>query len=245
MTVAALQILAYAQRYVGLPYIMGAEADLDPNGPDPEALDCSELIQVACSRNGVTMPDGHWNQWALCRHEGTLIPVEEAVETAGALLFFYDGTTEGHVAFSQGDGTTFEARGKNWGVGSWQARRGFFNYGALIPGVLYGISPDEFNPTSTPTEEDPFMTFTAQELAKAIVQEFMDHEEVLEDGKSYRMGNIIGFGNNIGNSTVKALGELDADFDRAEARESAEDAQEAQREAQRQVSNPPTSTAQL
>ena len=206
MTVTGEQILAFAiKSYDGLPYVLGAEADIDPEGgfDDPTALDCSELIQVSCTRMGINMPDGHWNQWRVCRDAGTLIPVDQAIATPGALLFHYDGTTEGHVGFSRGDGTTFEARGRAWGTGSWSAYRGdFFNYGALIPGVLYP------NPDYQPEDEDD-MAFTAEELAKAIVKEFMEYPIPLEDGKTHQMQNVIGYGNNIGNATVAALQQLE------------------------------------
>lgn len=209
---SGIDILAFAEaNYSGLPYVLGAEADIDPDGgfDDPSALDCSELIQVSCSRLGVAMPDGHWVQWMLCRNAGTLIPVDQAIATAGALLFSYDGTTQGHVAFSRGDGTTFEARGRAWGTGSWSAHRGgFFNYGALIPGATYP-NPD-YQPED---EEDPLMAFTAEELAKAIVKEFMEYPIPLEDGKTHQMQNVIGYGNNLGNATLAELKDIDDSID--------------------------------
>lgn len=235
----AQQLLDLAYTFAGLPYVMGAEADLNPDGPQPSALDCSELTQVVCSRLGISMPDGHWNQWRLCKSAGTLISVEDAINTPGALLFFYDGTTEGHVAFSRGDGTTFEARGRDWGVGSWSARRNFFNYGALVPGVLYPVP--NFQPEHQPTEEDPFMALTDEDIERLgasigrhTAKFIMDEPVLLADGIERPLRNVIGFSNNIGNDTVAALHEVDADLDRAEAREAAEDA------ATRQAFSPPS-----
>lgn len=203
---SGIDILAFAEaNYSGLPYVLGAEADIDPDGgfDDPSALDCSELIQVSCTRLGVHMPDGHWVQWMLCRNAGTLIPVDQAIATPGALLFSYDGTPDGHVAFSRGDGTTFEARGRAWGTGSWSAYRGdFFNYGALIPGATYP------NPDYQPEDEDD-MAFTADELADAIVRKLMEWPIPLEDGNSHQLQNVLGYQNNIGNDTVELLTELD------------------------------------
>lgn len=143
-------VVATAIRATGLPYVMGAEADL---GTDelPEAFDCSELVQWACARNGVGILDGHWLQWKWCAAQGTLIPVEQAIDTPGALLFVYDGTTTGHVAFSRGDGTTMEARGARWGCGSWPTEGRGWTHGALIPDVDYeehpmaGMTDDEMD----------------------------------------------------------------------------------------------------
>lgn len=136
----ASDVLAVARRATGLPYVMGAEADL---GSDdlPPAFDCSELVQWACARSGVGLVDGHWLQWKWCASQDTLISVDEAIATEGALLFVYDGTTEGHVAFSCGDGSTMEARGRAWGCGSWPTEGRYWTHGALIPGVDYEELP--------------------------------------------------------------------------------------------------------
>jgi hypothetical protein len=148
----ASQILAFAERATGLPYVMGAEADL--NSDDlPPAFDCSELVQWACVRNGIDCPDGHWIQVEWCAHNETLCSIEQAIATPGALLFVYDGTPVGHVAFSRGDGTTMEARGAAWGCGSWSVENRGWTRAALIPGVDY-----------TPPEAD----MTLQELAHSF-----------------------------------------------------------------------------
>lgn len=126
-------LVAAAMKYQGLPYVMGAEGDLDAGFQPVWALDCSELVQVACADLEVTVPDGHWNQWQHC----LLISVDAAINTAGALLFVYDGTTAGHVAISRGDGTTIEARGRAWGVGVFDARNRTWTHGGLIPELDY------------------------------------------------------------------------------------------------------------
>lgn len=149
----ALEIVATAMRATGLPYVLGAEADL---GSDtlPAAFDCSELVQWACHRNGITdCPDGHWIQIEWCVRHGLQIDVADGIGTLGALLFIYDGTPNGHVAFSLGNGMTIEARGRAWGCGSWSAH-GRFNRAALIPGVDY--SPLVLPPPPAPPE-DPAM----------------------------------------------------------------------------------------
>lgn len=150
----ASTIVAFAQRATGLQYILGAEVDLDSDEL-PDAFDCSELVQWACVRNGVHMPDGHWIQLEYCVSAGLQIDVDEAIATEGALLFIYDGTPNGHVAFSRGDGTTMEARGRAWGCGSWGAARRF-NRAARIPNVDYSplVLPP---PPPPPRGEDPNM----------------------------------------------------------------------------------------
>lgn len=125
----------------GKPYIFGTEAS--PLDPDPEAFDCSELVEYSASRTGIKpkVPDGAYYQWQHTRNHGLAIPVKEGIHTYGALLFIGDGTGVGrdaitHVAISLGNGTTIEARGARWGVGVWSAERGF-NYAGRIPGLDY------------------------------------------------------------------------------------------------------------
>ena len=110
-------------------YVFGAETRL--NDSNPHTFDCSELVQWAAHQAGVTIPDGSANQLAHVRQHGTQISVEEALRTPGALLF-----RPGHVAISLGDGRTIEARGRNYGVGVFNAR-GRFTSAGLIPGMRY------------------------------------------------------------------------------------------------------------
>ena len=110
-------------------YIYGAETNL--NDADPDTFDCSELVQWAAARSGVTVPDGSANQLAHCRKNGTEISVEQAMRTPGALLF-----RKGHVAISLGNGKTIEAKGRKYGVGVFNAS-GRFTSGGLIPGMKY------------------------------------------------------------------------------------------------------------
>lgn len=140
---------AIAQR--GDRYVFGAEAS--PLDPDPKAFDCSELVEWASARAGVTpkVPDGAYNQWLHCRLQKTELTVTAALALRGALLFVGDGTGVGrqaitHVAISLGDGTTVEARGRLWGVGTWATKGRTWNYGARIPGVDYSPAPIEENP---------------------------------------------------------------------------------------------------
>ncbi len=142
---AAHQFLDAALAQTGDSYVFGAEAQADD--PNPTTFDCSELTQWAASRVGINLPDGSWHQYLQLKEAGAVIPVDQAVHTPGALLFRFDAEpTEGgarpgeaHVAISLGDGTTIEARGRAYGVGSWDAGNRF-TYAAIIPGL--GDTPD-------------------------------------------------------------------------------------------------------
>ncbi len=117
-------------------YVYGAEASL--SDPDPDVFDCSELVQWACARVGVVFPDGSQNQEAACRAANQIIPIPRAVKTQGALLF-RRRPDAAHVAVSLGNGTTIEARGSAYGVGSWDAVQGRdWTAAGLIPGMIYG-----------------------------------------------------------------------------------------------------------
>jgi cell wall-associated NlpC family hydrolase len=120
----------------GRPYIYGYEDDLED--PHPKAADCSELVQWTCYQCGVypIVPDGAIYQYRHCKNYDTLIDVEEAIRTVGALLFVIDGDHH-HVAFSQGNGLTMECRGRKYGCGQFDANRPGWTHGALVPGVKY------------------------------------------------------------------------------------------------------------
>lgn len=164
-------VLLFAIAQEGKPYLMGAEADAAD--PDPPMFDCSELVQWACARAEVVpvMPDGAFWQYRHCAQAGTLISVDEGIDTRGALLFrvvsagppsHFDDVP--HVAMSAGDGMTVEARGHAWGIGSWGSP-GRFQAAALIPGVDY--SPSQHQLTPEQAEElmppSPALVVTATE----------------------------------------------------------------------------------
>ncbi len=154
-------VLLTALGQTGDPYIFGVEASaLDP---DPDGFDCSELVEWSCHRSGIAdCPDGAFNQWrwSILRR----LSVDVGMQTRGALLFVGDGTGTGrdaitHVAWSLGNGTTIEARGAKWGVGTWPSV-GRFDFAARIPGATYSpLAPPPPKPTPIPSEEDDAMTF--------------------------------------------------------------------------------------
>jgi cell wall-associated NlpC family hydrolase len=135
-------------------YIFGTETKL--GDADPEAFDCSELVQWSAHQAGVDIPDGSWYQYLYLHKLGATMSVEEAARTPGALLFnFGEEPINGHprpdrahVAISLGDGRTIEARNPTKGVGSWEVGKRF-NYAAYIPG-LAGAAPLSAGPVAVP-----------------------------------------------------------------------------------------------
>ena len=126
----------------GDQYMFGVEAS--PSDSDPTAFDCSELVEWGCARLGVTprMPDGSWYQARHCRDNGTLIDVDSARNIVGALLFRFSSSPftggrprSAHVAVSQGNGQTIEARSRRLGVGQFSALGRGWTHAGLIPGL--------------------------------------------------------------------------------------------------------------
>lgn len=122
---SAAAFVAVALAQAGDNYIYGAEASA--SDPDPNAFDCSELVQWAAARVGVPFTDGSSAQIAACHP----ISVEAAIATRGALLWH-----PGHIAISLGNGRTIEAANSRAGVVSYSAA-GRFSRGGKIPGMRY------------------------------------------------------------------------------------------------------------
>ena len=122
---SAAAFVGFALAQAGDTYIYGAETS--PTDPNPNAFDCSELVQWAAARAGVPFTDGSSAQIAACRS----ISVADAINTRGALLWH-----PGHIAISLGNGRTIEAANSRVGVVSYSAG-GRFQRGGLIPGMRY------------------------------------------------------------------------------------------------------------
>lgn len=131
-------------RQSGDAYVYGVE--VSPSNPDPKAFDCSELVEWACARLGVkpTMPDGSWAQYEHCKAAGLATSVINGIHTYGALLFRGTGIgnpASEHVAISLGNGHTDEARGRAYGVNTFDANGRTWHAAALIPGLDYSARP--------------------------------------------------------------------------------------------------------
>lgn len=161
----------------GDKYVYGAEASA--SNPNPSAFDCSELVEWSLSQIGIRFVDGAENQFRTCKRAGKEISISRAVSTRGALLFKIgngprnDGTSGNHVAISQGNGQTIEARGRRYGVGEWSATSGrSWTNAALIPGLPgYGLgsgasAAEQVDPPPPPlTPEQIRANKLAQDLA--------------------------------------------------------------------------------
>ena len=139
----AADFVAICLRQRGDRYVFGAEAGFDD--PDPDAFDCSELVEWAVRRVGLSFPDGSWAQDAAVRH----IPIDKGLATQGALLFRHRGTS-GHVAVSLGNGSTIEARGAAYGVNVFPATGRDWTSSGLVPGLKYRRPPDNPHATTPP-----------------------------------------------------------------------------------------------
>lgn len=113
----------------GKSYIFGYEVNLKDS--NPKAYDCSEIIEWGLFQLGIKFPDGSLAQINACQK----ISVAQAIATPGALLW-----RPGHIAVSRGDGTTIEAKGKNYGVGVFSAHGRFTRGGLIIP-LSYANKP--------------------------------------------------------------------------------------------------------
>jgi cell wall-associated NlpC family hydrolase len=124
------RFVSLALQQAGDRYVFGTEAS--PSDPDPRQFDCSELVEWAAARAGISpkVPDGSAAQKAHCASHGTLISVSQGINTKGALLF-----APGHVAISLGNGKTIEAMNPSQGVRQGNATTSRFNAAGKIPGA--------------------------------------------------------------------------------------------------------------
>lgn len=128
---------ARAQR--GDTYLYGATPKL--SNADPKSFDCSSLTQWAAHKAGVKIPRTAEYQYMDLKQRDLLVPVDEALKTPGALLFYFSREPtsslpagQAHVAISKGDGRTIEAKGRAYGVGEFSGKNRF-NYAGVIPGI--------------------------------------------------------------------------------------------------------------
>jgi hypothetical protein len=148
----------------GDKYVFGAEVKLDD--PNPSTFDCSELVEWASHQAGVKMPDGALNQYRHLNAEHSTMSVEQALHTPGALLFSFDADpiagrpAHCHVAISLGNGKTIEAKGTQYGVGSWEANTKRFQFGGYMPEMMSASGGGQFVPTQAPPAPPPQDAFT-------------------------------------------------------------------------------------
>lgn len=105
-------------------------ADYEWGGTKPRTgVDCSGFIKWAMGQMGVPdFPRTSAEQIAHCKK----ISVQRAIHTVGAVLY-----RPGHIAVSQGNGKTIEARSEVLGVGEFSATEGRdWTAGGLIPELV-------------------------------------------------------------------------------------------------------------
>ena len=201
-------VVAWALTQKGDPYILGAKASASES--NPSAFDCSGLVSWACGRAGVPFSGSAYGLFSGCKRAGKLISVGEALRTPGALLFVAKcaacgGGNGNHVAISQGNGLTIEARGRAYGVGEFPANRKTWTHGGLIPGLNYANR-------STVSMPEMDGNMLAQFLQAVFLQtKFCSNVELKRGVKAEECVNIVQI-------RLKALGysvDVNGTFDRA------------------------------
>ncbi len=142
-----IAITALSQR--GDPYLWGAWPDADEE--DPTGEDCSGLTRWSHLRNAVNLIGGSWLQAQWLWQQGGEISIEEAIRTAGALLFSFNSTSwkrgvrpsHAHVELALGNRLrqTIGARSKRLGVNVFPADGRGWTFAAKHPKVLYVPGP--------------------------------------------------------------------------------------------------------
>lgn len=106
-----------AETHLGTPYSYGGGSDTGPTlgfaqGAKTIGYDCSALVKAAWASVGVALPRTAAAQWAWLQQKahGTVLTLQQASATPGALLFFEPASGgPGHVAESLGGGYAVEA----------------------------------------------------------------------------------------------------------------------------------------
>jgi NlpC/P60 family len=137
-----LRDIAVSKR--GYRYVVGPSRTTGVDG----YFDCSGLVTYAARRLGVpNVPTVSWMQAQWCRNAGTLISIQTAFTTPGALLFEgpnmgYAGYgPSGHVAISMGNGQVIEARGHAYGVLVDSAYGRPWTNAGKVPSLSYSAPP--------------------------------------------------------------------------------------------------------
>jgi cell wall-associated NlpC family hydrolase len=141
---ALQQFLDAATAQEGDTYVFGSRVDV--GDADPDTFDCSGLVSWAAGRVGVDLPHASWQQYLELKDLGLVVPVDQAIDTPGALLFSFPWEPvpgesrpgNAHVAISMGDGRTIEAMNPTKGVLFAEASERRFQFAAVIPGISDG-----------------------------------------------------------------------------------------------------------
>lgn len=170
-------MLDLALKQVGDEYVFGA--DVAETDPDPSVWDCAELTQWSAAQIGSDIPGSSFEQYLALKSQGLIIPIEQGMNTPGALLFHFSSEpqpgggrpSEAHVALSLGHGQTVEAQSEEVGVITDDAG-GRFEYAALLPGVDYSGAAAAAM-TELPAAADASMGASAVPDASGLTQDMV------------------------------------------------------------------------
>ena len=142
-------LLSAAEAMIGRqPYVLGADSPLVQGDNYTGSTDCAEFCTerveevtgkiYGALRPYSSNPEPWTGAWFNDMKAGRVIqiPVEQAKRIPGAILLRYDKRVH-HIVFVGHNRTTVEAKGRNHGVVRDEVDSRGFQYGILIPGVVY------------------------------------------------------------------------------------------------------------
>lgn len=135
-------ILNLAAQHIGERYILGAIAPKN-NANYKGPWDCAEFVSwCVFQRTGLSVGmrnndayTGYWKDDIALKC--TVISLDSAKNTAGAILLRYPNRATGHIVFSDGNGKTIEAMDKNNGVKRGKIDGRHWDVALLLNGVQY------------------------------------------------------------------------------------------------------------
>lgn len=128
------QAILSAVEMLGSPYLLGAKwAPGTPCAALRGPVDCSGFARWVLANAGIAVPDGSYNQIAVC----TRLPEDQQANPPALSLGFYQApgaAAVDHVVVSVGTGVVIEARGAPYNcvllrpAAAWSAQKGFLGY---------------------------------------------------------------------------------------------------------------------
>jgi hypothetical protein len=140
-------IVSLGDKHVGEPFALGAlvpKDDANFKGPWDSAEFVSWLYYQATGiLYGCDSVDEHSDFWDRdATKKGTIITIEEAKSTPGAVILRLAGNGEvGHIVISDGNGGTVEAHGREDGITNSVVDGRRWDMGILVPEVTYKPNP--------------------------------------------------------------------------------------------------------
>ncbi len=146
------ELLALARTYIGGRYVLGARVPKDhPNYPADKGMDCAEFVSYliarltgrlyGCVDNSAPMSsaDAYTGAfWKDVNKRGVALTVEEAAATPGAFVLRRPGRSGiGHIAISDGQGGTVEAKSTREGIVADRISGRRWDIGGLVPWIAY------------------------------------------------------------------------------------------------------------